>query len=128
MNSSGVETAAGVDLVVTGFIPAKLNDVIYCSKLGFKMGTSDYMHSYFAAYDENFAFLAAGHSTTLPDKVTKNYTVGDNGHISSITIDTSVTQALANTAYIRMSFMKGTYYASSNDPADWIITVNQPIT
>ena len=127
LNSSGVETAAGVDLVVTGFIPAKLNDVIYCQKLGFKMGTNDYMHSYFAVYDQNFAFLAAGHSTTLMSKVTETYTVDDKGHISSITIDTSVTNALANAAYIRMSFMKGAYYNSSSNPADWIITVNQPI-
>ena len=126
LNSSGAETAAA-NLAVTGFIPVKPNDVVYCENMGFKVGDSNYSYAYIAVYDSNFTSLASGHAANFTTNVSNTYTTYADGQLASITINTSKIAKLSNAAYIRMSYLYSTAYGGTGNAGDAIITVNEPI-
>lgn len=125
LNSSGVETAAGTNVAVTGFIPAKLNDEIRFKNIGFKLSDSNYAHAYVGVYDENFAHIAAGSATNLANNVSNSCTADASGNLAYIKLDTSKSSNITKAAYIRVSYLFN--YGGIGNAGDAIITVNQTI-
>lgn len=127
LNSSGVETAAGSNLAVTGFIPAKLNDIIYVDNMGFKVDADDYSHAYLCTYDANFTLITSGSAKKLKTNVTTTVTVDGNGNLVSAKLDTTRNGNTTKTAYIRLSYCFDTQHLGTGNASDAIITVNEPI-
>ena len=126
LNSSGVEAAAS-GIAVTGFIPVKLNDVIYFKNVGFKVGDSNYSYSYISFYDSSFNPVGTGHASNFTTNVTNTYTTYSNGQLASVTVNTSKNSGLSKAAYMRISYMYATGYGGTGNAGDAIVTVNEPI-
>ena len=113
LNSSGGTTAATNGCTVTGFIPAKKNDVLHLAGIELhKTGSTNDSYQRIVAYDSSFAYIATQNLSSLAWP----YELDDNGCFKSITVGTSSSAV----AYIRMS---GFTFSDET-----IVTVNETIT
>ena len=120
INSSGEEVAQ-VGLACTGFIPVKLNDVIYMRDVGFYNNDSSAPKTYhIAVYDSTFKFLSKRDMYSVNNPV--GAVVDSNGCLIEFRISKSMfgDVDIPTVAYLRVSAREIT--------DESIITVNEEIT
>ena len=122
LNSTGGETAQD-GMEITGFIPAKLGDVVYLQDVDFNIDSSA-AATYVWCYDVDFNYIAYNNAYAMSSNVPTSVVTDANGRMIQFTADSdffkTVKQgSLSNIAYIRLNCA-----GISNES---IITVNQPI-
>lgn len=123
LSSSGA-TKAQEGSYVTGFIPAKGEDIVRI--FGCNWATTAHAHNYICAYDANFTFIGALATASGATTLTVHGTNIGNGYEYDADENATITlAALDNIAYIRIN-SRGTSTLPVN-PESMIVTINEEI-
>lgn len=118
-SSDGYTETARSQSGLTGFIPAKIGDIIRLKDVGFTQGDNYNRMTFYNANKEFMSMVNAGQSYYLQTKPGATGTLDANNNWDNITLTTNGTDITTDLAYIRIS--------ASGITDQSIITVNEEI-